>query len=556
MKTLCLKLKGFRSIGLGVLLGAMASTGLADTLTWDATSSASGGSDGTGTWTNTSANWYSASLAATTSTSGGTDTVVFGLGNTTALAASDTVTLSGNVYVGNLTFNYLANNTTAYTISSTSAASSLYLGGLTGASAATITLNGIGGTSVGTGINAPIVNSGGLTILNSGSADSLLNFGGTLSNTGLTGPVTIGGNGKQVEVAIYNTGVFSSASSVTVGSSASLRLFLASNTFNFQNLVLGGGTGDASRGQLVYNATGETVTGAISLSGASARIALSAAVGTMSAVIGDSGAGRGVEYYTGTTGSDLILTSTSVNTYSGATTFNNNTAGTFTIDVNQDSNFGAAPAAAATNITFTAAGGTDVLRANASFTINANRNIALLAAMTGGLTINTQANTLTIGGIISGPAAVPVTKTGTGTLILAGNNTYTGTTSVSAGTLSVTGQLANTTTTVSSGATLTGTGTIAGATTVNTGGILAAGTATGTTLTFSNALTMASGSTLTFVLGAGNTNSTLSLAGATTVSLNSGMLVDFLNVQAGTYTNLITGCVGRSKTETRGGPIV
>jgi autotransporter-associated beta strand protein len=63
--------------------------------------------------------------------------------------------------------------------------------------------------------------------------------------------------------------------------------------------------------------------------------------------------------------------------------------------------------------------------------------------------------------------ASTVIKTGTGTLTLAGANTYTGTTALDAGTSLVNGSLGNTAVTVASAATLGGTGTIGGATTIN-----------------------------------------------------------------------------------------
>ncbi len=75
------------------------------------------------------------------------------------------------------------------------------------------------------------------------------------------------------------------------------------------------------------------------------------------------------------------------------------------------------------------------------------------------------------------PASALV-KTGAGTMVLAGNNSYNGATTVSAGTLVVNGNISTSSlTTVDSGATLKGTGTV-GTTTVN--GIFAPGNSIGT----------------------------------------------------------------------------
>jgi autotransporter-associated beta strand protein len=91
-------------------------------------------------------------------------------------------------------------------------------------------------------------------------------------------------------------------------------------------------------------------------------------------------------------------------------------------------------------------------------------------------------------------------KSGTGTLTLSGNNTYTGTTTVSAGSLIINGNQSAATgvLSVASGATLGGSGTIGGATTIS--GILSPGNSTGT-LTVANDVTWNSGNSWVFELG-------------------------------------------------------
>ena len=103
------------------------------------------------------------------------------------------------------------------------------------------------------------------------------------------------------------------------------------------------------------------------------------------------------------------------------------------------------------------------------------------------LTVGGNNLSTTVSGIISDCGAgsvctTPATggslvKTGTGTLVLAGANTYSGGTTVSAGTLFVSGSIASSATTVDSGATLAGTGTLGGVT-VASGGIFAPGDGT------------------------------------------------------------------------------
>jgi fibronectin-binding autotransporter adhesin len=146
---------------------------------------------------------------------------------------------------------------------------------------------------------------------------------------------------------------------------------------------------------------------------------------------------------TPTTTSDITFTSSIY----GATTFTANTAlsiGTLNdLDATQSliiTNNGAA------NDLLTLNGGTDsvsgstagdliFLASGANLTIqNGSKNLGLVLAASGNFDVGSSA-TLTINSIISG--ANGFTKTGTGTLVLGGANTFTGTLTVQAGTLSI-----------------------------------------------------------------------------------------------------------------------
>ena len=122
----------------------------------------------------------------------------------------------------------------------------------------------------------------------------------------------------------------------------------------------------------------------------------------------------------------LILSG--VNTYSGSTLVN---AGV--LSISQDANLGTPPGAPVDHLTFN--GGT--LQATASFALNANRRITLLGP--GGTIDVTGANVLTYGGVIGfdGAGVFSLTKSGAGTLMLSGVNTYSGMTAINDGVLSI-----------------------------------------------------------------------------------------------------------------------
>jgi len=125
-------------------------------------------------------------------------------------------------------------------------------------------------------------------------------------------------------------------------------------------------------------------------------------------------------------------------------------------------------------------------------------------------------STATFSGNINDPngtatgGSADIEKTGTGTAIFSGANTYTGTTTVSSGTLLINGDQSASTgaVTVAGGATLGGGGTVGGATTIS--GTHAPGNSPGVQ-TFADDLSYASGSSVEWEL-VGNTTSNAPLA--------------------------------------------
>jgi fibronectin-binding autotransporter adhesin len=158
------------------------------------------------------------------------------------------------------------------------------------------------------------------------------------------------------------------------------------------------------------------------------------------------------------------------------------------------------------------------------------------------LTVNFDATTSTYGGTIveGGPGgsggSLALVKSGTGTLVLSGNNSYLGGTTVTACTLLATNStgsaLGSGPVTVNSNATLGGNGFIGGLTTISSGARLAPGT-----LTFNSSLALDDGSILGFGLGASSSlislfNGTLTGPGSGLITVN---LFDTGGFSAGTY---------------------
>ena len=132
------------------------------------------------------------------------------------------------------------------------------------------------------------------------------------------------------------------------------------------------------------------------------------------------------------------------------------------------------------------------------------------------LSVGNGDRSATYSGNLSGTGA-SLTKIGTGTQTLNGNNTYTGGTMVNAGTLmanNTEGSAVGTSAvTVNSGGRLGGNGTIGGATTIASGGLLTPGSGNEGALSFSNGLTLESGSATAFVISGTNSFTSINILG-------------------------------------------
>jgi fibronectin-binding autotransporter adhesin len=148
----------------------------------------------------------------------------------------------------------------------------------------------------------------------------------------------------------------------------------------------------------------------------------------------------------------------------------------------------------------------------------------------------TGTGTLRLNGAVTGTSGL--TKAGAGRLELAGNNTgLSGPIAVSQGSLYVVNTAGSGTGTatvsVASGATFGGTGTAGGAVTVNAGATLAPGGSPGT-LTLTNGVTTAAGSTLRLGVFNASTPAAANTGGSTIGTLPNPTSNNFLNVTGGT----------------------
>jgi autotransporter-associated beta strand protein len=386
--------------------------------------------------------------------------------------------------------------TTPYTTSTsgalTNGTQSIHNDGTTTFGAITVdTTAGISGGTQNFGGNSTLIVSGAGTI--TGGTQS---FAGNSNATG-----TISGGQQNFNGSNFNTDL-----TITGG----IQNFAGSQVFLAGASSISGGTQTVSSGQLYWQSTGAITGGTMTFQNGSQLYVFSGSIA----------------------GADITL-------QSGAQIYNANAIANFS--------------SSTTRITFDASSngnGGQLYLYGKSTTLGQINSIASGGQIHGGagtgitntLTVNSDGAISTYGGTIleGGPGgsggSLALVKSGTGTLVLSGSNTYIGGTTITAGTLlamnSSGSALGSGPVIVNSGATLGGNGFIGGLTTISSGARLAPGT-----LTFNSSLALDDGSILH--LGLGGVSSLISLFNGTLTGPGSGLitvnLFDTGGFSAGTY---------------------
>ena len=295
--------------------------------------------------------------------------------------------------------------------------------GFTGASTQSVTI--ATGANVTTG-DFYVMNSGTLRLAGGTLTTSAVRLGGDFGNTGNQNQ-TLGGT---LELTPLTGGVSFGGTINTVTGNTSNALRIDSRNTSGTNNLTGGIFLDSDL-EIRQAAGGSlaTATGTFDIKARKLVVDSSGTVTIGQALASSLGAGGWlVKQGTGT----LVLGAAS-NSYTGTNSNTLNANGTQIaagiLAIAADTSLGIAPAGAYDNIRFTGSG---TLRGDATISLHANRNISVATGATA--TFDTNGNSMTINGIISGSNG-SLRKTGSGTLTLAGNNTYTGSTRISGGTL-------------------------------------------------------------------------------------------------------------------------
>lgn len=324
----------------------------------------------------------------------------------------------------------------------------------------------------------------------------IINQGGSVSSSTRTVTVT---SGNILNTS--NAGAITNTSVIAFG--ANEGIILNTSTLNILSNMTGtagiafGGSGTTTLSTVVKRATGMMTINAGTL-----VIGIANAINSAASVTIAPGATMNT--------ANLAETVTSLIMYSGTASAGTLTSGTGTLTL------------------LAAGGGSVILNVNGSgavgavITATSTGALALGASRTVTVNDGTAADDLTISRIISG-TGFGITKAGAGTLVLSGNNTYTGANVINAGTLAVTVNNAL--------------GTNAAGTTVNAGTLDFRGVTYSTT----EAITLATGSTLLCSAGTSSVAGAVTLAAPSTVEVSGTQLTLSGTIANGGYRLTIDG---------------
>ncbi|MFN6017303.1 MAG: beta strand repeat-containing protein, partial [Verrucomicrobiota bacterium] len=398
--------------------------------------------------------------AARTLTKLGTGTLVLSASNT----LSNTTSSAGTLRVGNA--NALGSGTSALAVNAGTldlTGNSVTVGVLSGTSSSAIVTSGVAGsvtltsntTSSSTYAGSIQDGSGKVGLTKSGN-------GGTLTLTGsssYTGLTTVSGNGSVLSITDANAlGASGTGNGTTVNTDA--RLNLSNNITLTESLTINGRGTTANTGALSSSGGNNTIASAITL-GSASRIVVTSGTLTLSGGVTSSLGGLTI----GTTGSNTTLNITSAidvgssvfNAYGSAATnatvvlgatgnnfsqVRTDTGGTIRTDVanawNASANMtlGTGEASAFTN-TFDLNGNSQTVAH-----LNSANDVSTGGKVTNIIT-SASASTLTMSGTATATYncqitnAMALTKAGSNTQVLTGNNSYSGATTVNAGVLNI-----------------------------------------------------------------------------------------------------------------------
>jgi autotransporter-associated beta strand protein len=317
-----------------------------------------------------------------------------------------------------------------------------------------------------------------------GSSSATLSLGnafGGASGVSLTSPLEVraGGTGTRVMRSLNTSGTNTFGGAITMNNGLTLEAG-TNGTFLFQ-----GGSFDLKTNTLTVDSQND-------LNG-SDNVNWRGTV-QINEVIAGSGGSIAKD------GSSTLILQGVNNTYSGGTTIKGGTVGIY-----GDGSLGLAPSNPTDNVFFAASSFSTATRTLQDtvndVTLSANRGINIATGVTG--TLDSTSHLFTVNGVVAGSGALAVTGTTNGSVVLTGNNTYTGGTTVQSGGTLLANNTAGSATgtgmvTVNNGGTLGGNGTITGPVQVDASGTISPGTTTasgGIATLNTGALTLASNST-------------------------------------------------------------